>query len=158
VFARIAQLVERAGSFSQGSVTMLATVLSDGDERDPVSESARSLLDGHIELSPRLARAGRFPAIDVPASASRTMAGVVTPEHAAAAALVRSALAALERSEDARALGLEPADPLTRQAVASERQVEALLRQGRAPVAPRGALEALAQTADMLGEGYGYQH
>jgi type III secretion protein N (ATPase) len=156
VFSRVAQLVERAGAFACGSVTMLATVLTDGDDRDPVSESARALLDGHIQLSSGRAQAGRFPAIDVPASASRTMAQVVTGEHAQAAALVRGALAALQRSEDARALGLEPADCLTRSAVAAERQLEGLLRQGIGPIDPRATLEALAQTADMFGEGYGY--
>ena len=51
--------------FTEGSITMLATVLNDGEDQDPVSECARSLLDGHIQLSPRLAHAGRFPAIDV---------------------------------------------------------------------------------------------
>jgi FliI/YscN family ATPase len=156
VFSRIAQLVERAGSFATGSVTMLATVLSDGDERDPVSDGTRSLLDGHIVLSPKLAQAGRFPAIDVPASASRTMTAVITSEHQHAAGIVRAALAALERSEDARALGLEPSDPLTKRAVYSQVQLEALLRQNIGPVDSRSALEALAQTADMLGEGYGY--
>jgi ATP synthase in type III secretion protein N len=158
VFASLAQLVERAGAFPQGSVTMLATVLNDGDDRDPVSESARSLLDGHIQLSPALAQSGRFPAIDVPASASRTMSAVVTAEHAAAAASVRAALAALARSEDARALGLEPADPLTRSAVAAEPQLERLLRQGPEPVPPSAALAVLAQTADMLEVGHGFHH
>lgn len=157
VFSRLAQLVERAGCFAGGSVTLLATVLSDGEERDPVSEAARALLDGHIVLAPALAQAGRFPAIDVPASASRTMSAVVTDEHARAASLVRGALAALARCEDARSLGLEPGDPFTRRAVAAEAQLEALVRQGRLPIKPRIALEALAQTADMLGEGYGYQ-
>ena len=85
------------------------------------------------------------------------MSAVVTDEHARAASLVRGALAALARCEDARSLGLEPADPFTRRAVAAEAQLEALLRQGRRPIKPRTALEALAQTADMLGEGYGYQ-
>ena len=73
VFAQLARFVEIAGPLRGGSITLIATVLSDGDDRDPVSDAARSLLDGHLQLSPRLAAAGRFPAIDVPASASRTM-------------------------------------------------------------------------------------
>lgn len=156
VFARMARLVERAGAFEQGSVTLLATVLNDGDDRDPVSESARSLLDGHLQLSPRLAQAGRFPAIDVLGSASRTMDAVVSPEHAWAAGVVRAALARLERCEDARALGIEPADPATLRAIAVEGAIEALQRQGRERTSPRSALEALRQTADMLGEAYGH--
>ncbi len=156
VFARMAQLVERAGAFADGSVTMLATVLNDGEDHDPVSESARSLLDGHLQLAPRLAHAGRFPAIDVPASASRTMDGVVSPEHLRAATSVRAALARLDRCADARSLGIEPSDGPTQAAVAAEGALEALLRQGREPASHEHALEALRQTADTLGEAHGY--
>jgi ATP synthase in type III secretion protein N len=156
VFARMAALVERAGAFECGSVTLIATVLNDGDDRDPVSESSRSLLDGHVQLSPRLAHEGRFPAIDVLRSSSRTMDFVADQRRLRAAHLVRAALGALERSEDARALGIEPADAGILAAVATEPAIEALLRQGREPVAPAAALEAVCQTADMLGEAYGY--
>jgi type III secretion protein N (ATPase) len=148
VFAQIAALVERAGAFAHGSVTLIATVLHDGDERDPVSEAARSLLDGHLVLSAARAQTGRYPALDVPASASRTMQAVVTPEHAAAAAAVRAALAHLATT-DARALGLEPPSE-------AEPALERLLCQGREPIRPAVVLEALAQTADMVREGHGY--
>jgi ATP synthase in type III secretion protein N len=156
VFARMAQVVERAGAFADGSVTMLATVLNDGEDHDPVSECARSLLDGHFQLAPRLAHAGRFPAIDVPASASRTMDGVVSSGHRRAAAAVRAALARLERCADARSLGIEPVDGPTQAAVAAEDALEALVRQGREPILHEHALEALGQTADTLGEAHGY--
>jgi ATP synthase in type III secretion protein N len=156
VFARTAQLVERAGSFAHGSITMLATVLNDGDDHDPASECARALLDGHIQLSQRLAQAGHFPAVDVLASASRTMDAVASAEHLRAAAAVRAALARLEQCADARSLGLEPADPATRAAVAVEHALEALLRQGRRPAQNTRSLEALGETADMLGEAHGY--
>jgi flagellum-specific ATP synthase len=132
-------------------------VLSDGDERDPVSDAARALLDGHVQLSEELAQAGRFPAVDVLASASRTMRSVVTPEHWAASIAVRAAIAALARSADARSLGFEPAEDSTRLAVAAEPQLERLLRQGQAPVEASAALEALAQTADMCGVGHEFQ-
>ena len=156
VFARIARLVERAGAFHHGSITLLATVLNDGDDHDPVSECARSLLDGHLQLSPRLAQAGRFPALDVLASASRTMDAVVAPDHLAAASAVRAALARLERCEDARSLGIEPSDAATRAAIGAEQALEALLRQGRDPVAPAAALEALHRIADTLEVPHGY--
>jgi FliI/YscN family ATPase len=156
VFARMAQLVERAGAFATGSITMLATVLNDGEDRDPVSEAARSLLDGHFQLSPRLAQAGRFPAIDVPASSSRTMEAVASGDHLRQAAAVRSAQACLDRSTDARSLGIEPTDAATLAAVAAEDALEALLRQGREPISYVRSLEALGQTADMLGEAHGY--
>jgi len=156
VFAAAARLVERAGAFSSGSITLLATVLSDGDDRDPVSEAARSLLDGHVVLSPRLAQAGRFPAIDVPASASRTMGEVIAPEHAAAAARVRAALARLDHFEDARSLGLEPSDPATIAAIRAETAIEALVRQDRRLESPARTLEALRESADMLEVTHGY--
>ena len=119
IFADLARLVESAGAFTRGSVSLLATVLSDGDERDPVSEAARSLLDGHIELSTKLAHAGRFPAIDLLASASRTMAAVATPEHQRDAAAVRAAFAALAATEDLRSLGIEPHGPAAAAAVSA---------------------------------------
>ena len=156
VFSAGAQLVERAGAFASGSITMIATVLHDGDDHDPVSESARSLLDGHIQLSPALAHAGRFPAIDVLTSASRTMDSVVAAKHYRAAVRVRVALALLARCQDARSLGLEPSDPATGAAIAAEPALEALLRQGREPADPARSLEALYQTADMLEEAHGY--
>jgi FliI/YscN family ATPase len=156
VFAGLASLCERAGAFTSGSVTLIATVLSDGDERDPVSDAARSLLDGHIALSPALAHAGRFPAIDVPASASRTMHEVVTPEHAARARAVRAALAALAATADARALGLQPEDTAVLRALAAEEAIDRLLLQGREPVSYARSLQALGETADILEVPYGY--
>jgi type III secretion protein N (ATPase) len=151
VFPALARLLEVAGALSVGSITLVATVLSDGDDRDPVSEAARSLLDGHVQLSNQFAHAGRFPAIDVLRSASRTMRQVVQQEHFAAAQRVRRAVATLERTEEARALGIAPADSRTLAIVAAEERIEALLRQDaesyeRAP----SALSALLQLADTL--------
>ena len=136
VWAELARYLERAGNVSHGSVTLLATVLSDGgDDREPLSDAARSLLDGHLVLSSALARAGRYPAIDVLASASRTMARVISDEHARDARTVREALARLAASEDARSVGLGPSDDLDLvRALAAEPQLAALLRQdGAAP-------------------------
>lgn len=106
VFAELASFTEIAGTCATGSITLFATVLNDGDDRDPVSEAARALLDGHVQLSSALAGAGKFPAIDVLASVSRTMQSVVSAGHARDAAVVRSALATLARSSDARSLGM----------------------------------------------------
>jgi flagellar biosynthesis/type III secretory pathway ATPase len=156
VFARLAQLTERAGAFGTGSVTLVATVLNDGDDRDPVSESARSLLDGHIQLCPKLAQAGRFPAIDVLASASRTMDAVADARHVESARRVRAALSQLAACADARSLGLEPTERAARAAIAAEPALENLLRQGRGPADPALTLELLCQTADMLGEAHGF--
>lgn len=131
VFAHLARLVEVAGSFAIGSITLVATVINDGDDRDPVSEAARSILDGHIVLAGRLAEGGHFPAVDVLASASRTMQAVTEPEHLRAALVVRRALALLNRIADARALGIDPSEDGARLAIAAEPALESFLRQER---------------------------
>jgi type III secretion protein N (ATPase) len=150
VFAAMARLLERAGAFERGSVSLLVTVLNDGEDRDPVSEAARSLLDGHIQLSLDLAASGHFPAIDVPQSASRTMTAVADESHARAAAAVRRAIALLQRANDARSLGIEPQDESTRAAIGAETAIEELVLQNGAPVRASGTLAMLAATADML--------
>ena len=84
VFAKLSQLVERAGNGSgqQGSITGIYTVLVEGDDQqDPIADAARSFLDGHIELSRRLADAGHHPAIDVEQSISRVMQTIVSDHH-----------------------------------------------------------------------------
>ncbi len=84
VFAKLPQLVERAGNGLEGggSITALYTVLTEGDDlQDPIADSARAILDGHIVLSRRLAEEGTYPAIDVEASISRAMPNIVPPEH-----------------------------------------------------------------------------
>jgi flagellar biosynthesis/type III secretory pathway ATPase len=107
VWADLAALVERAGNGRTGSLTLFATVLTDGDdERDPVALAVRSLLDGHVVLSPELARAGRYPAIDAGASLSRTMPEVATAAHCRAAATVRAALETLAATRELRRAGL----------------------------------------------------
>nr|MDQ6944563.1 hypothetical protein [Candidatus Eremiobacteraeota bacterium] len=164
VFALLARLLERAGAVGvspsdaasvsasgAASVTLVATVLSDGpDEHDPVSEAARAALDGHLVMSDRLARAGHFPAIDVARSASRTLAEVASPEHLAAARVLKAAVAALDESRDARSLGVSSPDPFLARCVAQESAVERFLRQGPAPCPPHQTLTELLRLADNL--------
>lgn len=153
-FALLARLLERAGATATGSVTLVATVLSDGpDEHDPVSEAARAALDGHLVLSERLARAGRFPALDLAKSASRTLAEVAAPEHLRAARAVRAAVAALDEARDARALGLDPGagDPFLARCIAAEAELERFLRQDGAPCPPARTLTDLLALADRMG-------
>jgi type III secretion protein N (ATPase) len=129
VWAELAALVERAGNGRRGSLTLFATVLTDGDDdHDPVALAARSLLDGHVTLSPALARAGRYPAIDAGASLSRTMRDVVTAEHARDAATVRAALETLESTRELRRVGLaELTEPSLARALAAEAELNALV-------------------------------
>lgn len=148
VWAEIGGFLESAGNCVSGSVTLLATILVDGDEeRDPVCVNARAALDGHITLSQALANAGRFPAIDVLASASRTFGAVADVAHRADAAIVRRALAQLAASEDLRAAGVvDRDDPETSRLAQAERALERFLRQTepQSGVATRAALRELA--------------
>jgi type III secretion protein N (ATPase) len=94
VFSMLPQLLERAGQGQTGSITAVYSVLTEGDEdNDPIAEEVRSILDGHIVLSRKLAAAQQFPAIDVLASVSRVMSQVCTADHAGAAAQFRALLA-----------------------------------------------------------------
>lgn len=150
VFAEMARLVEVAGALECGSITLIATVINDGDERDPISEAARSVLDGHVMLSMRLAEAGQFPAVDVPASLSRTMDAVAGHSHLRDALTVRRAVALLDRIDDARALGIEPAGPAERRAIAAESRLKAFLRQKRCGSDFSATVETLRELAAFL--------
>jgi type III secretion protein N (ATPase) len=100
IFSMLPQLLERAGQGAVGSMTAVYSVLTEGDEEnDPIAEEVRSILDGHIVLSRKLAAANQFPAIDVPASVSRVMTNVVSREHAAAAARWRTLMARYQELE-----------------------------------------------------------
>jgi FliI/YscN family ATPase len=157
VVTRQARLLECAGATAAGSITLVATVLSDGPlEHDPVAEAARAALDGHVVLSARLAAAGWFPAVDLPASASRTLADVATAAHRLAAARLRAAVAALEDTRDARALGLDPAagDPHLARAIAAEHRIAAFLRQPEGGADPAETLMEMTRIADSLDDGY----
>jgi len=101
VFAMLPRLLERSGTAARGSITGLYTVLVDGDDmNEPVADSVRSILDGHIVLSRDLAHRNHYPAIDVLASVSRLMPDVTTPEHRKAAGILRDILATYRSAED----------------------------------------------------------
>nr|WP_323740842.1 type III secretion system ATPase SctN [Caenimonas koreensis] len=94
VFATLPRLMERAGTNERGSITAMYTVLVEGDDMtEPVADETRSILDGHIILSRRLAASNHYPAIDVLASASRVMNALITPEHLEAAGHIRELMA-----------------------------------------------------------------
>jgi flagellum-specific ATP synthase len=102
VFATLPKLLERAGRFkNEGTITGLYTVLVDGDDlTEPVADSVRSILDGHIVLSRTLAAKNHFPAIDVLNSSSRVMRDIISPRHLELAGKAREVLASYEEAED----------------------------------------------------------
>jgi len=108
VFAKLPQLVERAGNAAagEGSITAFYTVLTEGDDQqDPIADAARAILDGHIVLSRRLAESGHYPAIDVEASVSRVMPQVVSPEQMQLAQQFRQVYAHYQQSSDLISVG-----------------------------------------------------
>ena len=101
VYAEMPKLLERAGTSDVGSITGLYTVLVDGDDmNEPITDTARSILDGHIMLDRKLAHKNHYPAIDVLQSISRVMSAIVTKEHKAQAGKLRNVLATYSEAED----------------------------------------------------------
>ena len=98
---RRCKLLERAGRSRKGSITGLYAVLVDGDDfNEPITDTARSILDGHIMLSRKLAHKNHYPAIDVLQSISRCMSMVASKEHRAAAGKLKNVLATYNEAED----------------------------------------------------------
>ncbi len=141
VFARLPQLVERAGNSDAGpgSITALYTVLTEGDDpNDPIADAARAILDGHIVLARRIAEQGRYPAIDVEASVSRTMTDVVKADALALARRARGYLGRYRQSADLIAMGAYQAgsDPRLDEAIAHHEALERFLSQDLQEAAP----------------------
>lgn len=108
VFARLPQLVERAGNGEEsgGSITAFYTVLTEGDDQqDPIADAARAILDGHIVLSRTLAESGMYPAIDIESSISRVMNDIVEPEHVALVQRFRHINSIYKQNEDLITVG-----------------------------------------------------
>lgn len=108
VFAKLPQLVERAGNGSEhsGSITAIYTVLAEGDdENDPVVDSARGVLDGHILLSRQIADSGRYPAIDIESSISRVMIDIVPAEQVQLARRFKQLYSIYQQNQDLISIG-----------------------------------------------------
>jgi flagellum-specific ATP synthase len=137
VFARLPQLVERAGNApaadgAHGSITAFYTVLTEGDDpQDPVADAARAILDGHIVLSRSLADAGHYPAIDIEASISRVMSAVAGPDQIELARRFKALYSRFNRNRDLLSVGayVPGADRLLDAAIAAHPRMEAFLQQ-----------------------------
>ena len=101
VYSEMPKLLERAGNSDKGSITGLYTVLVDGDDfNEPITDTARGILDGHIVLSRKLAQMNHYPAIDVLASISRVMSAIATKEHKQMAGKLKNVMATYQEAED----------------------------------------------------------
>ncbi len=134
VFARLPQLVERAGNGADegGSITAFYTVLAEGDDQqDPIADSARAILDGHIVLSRTLADAGHYPAIDIEQSISRAMVNLIEPAHLEQIRHFKQHYSRFQRSRDLISVGAYAAgsDPLLDQAIKLYPSFEHFLQQ-----------------------------
>lgn len=132
VFTTLPKLLERAGKANKGSITGLYTILVEADDmNEPIADSVRAIVDGHIVLSRALANRGHFPAIDILNSVSRVMIDIVSPEQENAARKVREILATLQDAEDLINIGAykKGSNPKIDYALEKKDTIEKFLRQ-----------------------------
>jgi ATP synthase in type III secretion protein N len=133
VFATLPKMMERAGCSENGSITALYTVLVEGDDMtEPIADETRSILDGHIILSRKLAAANHYPAIDILASVSRLMTAISSPEHLKSAGKIRQLLSKYQEVELLVRIGeyKQGSDPAADEAISKIDSVNRFLRQG----------------------------
>ena len=152
--AMLPNLIERAGTDVRtgGSITAIYTVLADGDDgNDPVVDSARSILDGHIVLNRHLAERGVYPAIDIGPSVSRVMTDIAHPDHVHAARVLRRHLATYEENRDLVLMGAyrPGADPSIDAAIAAHPAVMEYIKQGSDEIVGLG--DAIAELTGVFG-------
>jgi flagellum-specific ATP synthase len=151
VFAMMPALLERAGSSDRGSITGIYTVLVEGDDHnEPIADTARSILDGHIVLDRRLANGGHFPSIDVLQSVSRVAGAVTTPPQRELATGLRRLLAARADVQELVQIGayVRGTNPTADHALAAWPAIQHFLQQDRHELVPPDA--AWAQLAQAL--------
>jgi flagellar biosynthesis/type III secretory pathway ATPase len=154
VFAMLPRLLERAGNGDRGGITGIYTVLVEGDDfNEPVADHVRSVLDGHVVLSRRLASAGHYPAIEVTDSVSRIRDQIISTDQREAANEVLSLVAAYREKEDLISVGAYHAgsDPVVDNAIRLRSGINDFLRQKPTEAADFGEIRerllALAEAA-----------
>jgi len=133
VYTELPQLLERTGASAKGTITALYTVLVEGDDlNEPITDTVRGILDGHIVLSRALANRNFYPAIDVLASISRLMSDIASPEHKAAANYAKNKMAVYKDAEDLINIGAyrRGSNPEIDEAIDKNGEINALLKQG----------------------------
>ena len=133
IYAELPKLLERSGNFEEGSITGIYTVLVEGDDtNEPIADTVRGILDGHIVLTRKLANSNHFPAIDVNASISRLMNAIVSKEHRALASKLRDILSVYEKNSDLISIGAYKAgtNPSVDYAISKIDLVNGFLKQG----------------------------
>lgn len=133
IYAELPKLLERSGNFERGSITGVYTVLVEGDDtNEPIADTVRGILDGHIVLSRRLAAANHYPAIDVGASISRLMTDIVPMENRRTAGRVRDIMSVYEKSSDLVSIGAYKAgtNPKLDYALGKIDAIDTFLKQG----------------------------
>jgi flagellum-specific ATP synthase len=139
VFSMLPKLMERAGASDKGSITALYTVLVEGDDmNEPIGDAARSILDGHIVLSRKLASSGHYPCVEVLDSVSRVTNAITTPEQRAASTQLRKLLAAHREAKDLIEIGayVSGTNPDVDNAVRLQPAIDMLLRQATDDLTP----------------------
>ncbi len=132
IYAEFPKLLERSGNFQSGSITGIYTVLVEGDDtNEPISDTARGILDGHIVLSRKLANANHFPAIDINASISRVMVNIASKEHQELASSIRDVTSIYAQNEDLISIGAykEGTNPKLTNAINKIDKVNSFLKQ-----------------------------
>jgi flagellum-specific ATP synthase len=156
VFAKLPALVERAGNGTelQGSITAFYTVLTEGDDlQDPIADSARAILDGHVVLSRKLAESGHYPAIDIEASISRVMPQVVDEEHVLQARNIKQVYSTYQQNKDLISIGAyaRGSDNRIDLSIAAEPAINAFLQQSMGQVIPfHDCIESMATLSQGL--------
>jgi flagellum-specific ATP synthase len=133
IYTELPKLLERSGNFEKGSITGIYTVLVEGDDtNEPISDTVRGIVDGHIVLSRKLAHRNHYPAIDVSQSISRLMSSIASEEHKALASSIRDIMAVYEENADMVAIGAykKGTNPALDNALDRMPDVDAFLKQG----------------------------
>jgi FliI/YscN family ATPase len=153
VFAMLPRLLERAGTSDKGSITGLYTVLAEGDDmQDPIADTVRSILDGHVVLSRTLAQENHYPAIDVLQSVSRLFSTLSSADHLQASGVIRDALFSYQQARDLINIGayVGGSNPQIDRALRMQPHIQRFLRQ--APDSPTDLDETLARIRAIANE------